>query len=1030
MKHACFACLFLCLTATFLLSQSNPVPSPNQTASVVAPISASQVDPKAQAKILDQYGKLPLSFEANHGQTDGRVRFLSRTSGYTLFLTGDEAVLALSGKTENIRKAEIAGTAHTLQSSMAATKAGGVLRMRLRNANPAAKVTGVDGLAGTSNYFIGNDPAKWRTKVPTYAKVKYEGIYSGIDLVYYGNQRQLEYDFIVAAGADPHRIQFDVLGAKRIHRDGKGELVFKVGEDEIRWHKPLVYQEKNGARQEIAAHYAITDANRVSFEVAKYDAGSPLYIDPLVYSTYLGGSGVDAGIGVAVDSSGNAYVTGYTQSTDFPVTPGAFQTTCNGGNNCANYGDAFVAKLNPTGSALVYSTYLGGSSSDWAGGIAVDSSGNAYVTGYTASTDFPITPGAFQTVCGGACLGNVFVTKLNPTGSALIYSTYLGGSRYDNGTGIAVDSADNAYVIGATCSTDFPTMNPFQPAYGGGDCSIYGYGDAFVSKINATGSALVYSTYLGGSGYDTGTGIAVDSSGNAYVTGSTGSTDFPTMNPLQPSYGGGSYDAFVSKINATGSALVYSTYLGGNGFDQGDGIAVDSSGNAYVTGSTGSTNFPTMNPLQPSYGGGSYDAFVSKINATGSALVYSTYLGGSGFDQGNGIAVDSSGNAYVAGSTQSTDFPTVNPLQPKFGGVNDVFVTKINPTGSSLVYSTYLGGSGLDVGTGIVVDSSGNAYVTGSTGSTNFPTINPLQPANAGGGDTFVAKISQVVTKATTTTTLLSSVNPSVSGKPVTFTATVSSSSGGTPTGKVQFLNGTAVLATVRLTSGSAKYTTLKLPPGSNIMSAVYEGDSKNNGSTSAPVDQFVLAATTTTLKSSANPSVYGQTVVFTAKVTSSVGAPPDGETVTFKQGATVLGTGTLSGGTATFSVSTLAVGTKVITAVYSGDSNLAGSTSKDVNQVISKATTTTTLTSSLNPSKVGQTVTFTATVLSEFSGTPTGSVVFKDGTKTLKTVTLSGGVASYTTSTLTHGTHSITATYNGSTSFIGSSASLIQTVN
>jgi hypothetical protein len=1182
MKRAYFASLFLCLTTTFLLSQSNLIP---------APISVAQSDPKAQAKILDSYGKLPLSFEANHGQTDSRVKFLSRTSGYSLFLTEDEAVLALSGKDAKT-KVKIVGMASKPQSRTALK--GGVLRMKLRNANPAAKVSGVDELSGTSNYFIGNDPAKWRTSVPTYAKVKYDGIYSGIDLVYYGNQRQLEYDFIVAPKADPHRIQFDVRGAERVRREKNGDLVLKMGEDEIRWHKPVVYQEEDGAKQLIAARYAITGTNRVGFKLAKYDASRPLYIDPLIYSTYLGGSNYDQGYGIAVDSLGNAYVTGATESPNFPITSGAFQTACNGGYNCNVDGDAFVTKLNPTGSALVYSTYLGGSGTDQGFGIAVDSSGDVYVTGITNSPDFPLV-NALQPTYGGGPY-DAFVTKLNPTGSALVYSTYLGGSAQDQGQAIAVDSSGNAYVTGMGL-TDFPiTPGAFQTTCCG----------AFVSKLNPAGSALVYSTYLGGSAGATGLGIAVDSSGNAYVTGHTDSTDFPLMNPLQPTYGGGAYDAFVTMLNPAGAALVYSTYLGGSGDDDGYGIAVDSLGNAYVTGQTSSPNFPTTpgafkTTCNPVYNCAQYsDAFVTKFNPAGSALVYSTYLGGSSAEIGFGITVDSSGNAYVTGSTTSIDFPTMNPLQPSNGGGWDAFVTKLNPTGSALLYSTYLGGSGYDYGLGIAVDSAGNAYVTGWTWSTDFPTMNPVQPTFGGGIDAFVSKIgsllsstttiasssnpsvvgqsvtftatvtsqgsgtptgtvtfkygsttlcnavtlsggtaacaysalpvgsdivtatyngstnftsssgtvsqavnqasttltlsssvnpsgldspvtftaaitpqyggqatgtvtfkdgsttlgsgtvsgnaasmttsglamgthsitaiysgdsnftgstsstlSQVVTKATTTTTLASSMNPSVQGKSVTFTATVSSLAG-TPTGKIQYLNGTKVLATLTLTSGSAKYTTSKLSPGSNSITAVYEGDSNNSGSTSAPVNQFVLAATTTTLTSSPNPSAYGQTVVFTATVTSSIGPPPDGETVTFKQGATVLGTGTLSGGTATFSTSTLGVGSHAITAVYGGDSNFAGST-KAVSQVVVKYATTTTLSSSLNPSKYGQAVTLTATVTSA-GPTPTGTVTFKNGSTSLGSVTLVAGVAKVTKSTLPAGTLSITATYNGDT--------------
>jgi len=384
--------------------------------------------------------------------------------------------------------------------------------------------------------------------------------------------------------------------------------------------------------------------------------------------------------------------------------------------------------IDPT---LVYSTYLGGSGFDYGSGIAVDSAGNAYVTGQTYSTDFP-TANPFQAARVGG--PDAFVAKLNAAGSALVYSTYLGGNGDDYGRGIAVDAAGNAYVTGETGSTNFPTANPLQASNAGGNY------DAFVAKLNAAGSALVYSTYLGGSDYDYGYGIAVDAAGNAYVTGETFSTNFPTANPLQASNAGGP-NAFVAKLNAAGSALVYCTYLGGSGGDSGQGIAVDAAGNAYVTGETGS-NFPTANPFQASNAGGP-DAFVARLNATGSALVYSTYLGGNGNDHGSAIAVDAAGNAYVTGETFSTNFPTANPLRASNAGGGDVFVAKLNAAGSALVYCTYLGGSSWDYGTGIAVDAAGNAYVTGLTGSTNFPTANPLQAANAGGNyDAFVAKLN------------------------------------------------------------------------------------------------------------------------------------------------------------------------------------------------------------------------------------------------------------------------------------------------
>jgi hypothetical protein len=752
MKCAYLVCLFSFLTGAFLLSQSSPVSVADQVISLrptaASPGSSSEVDAKFQARIAEGYGKLPLSFEANHGQANARVKFLARTSGYTLFLTEDEAVLSLSGRAkksapkgaQDLDALPVSLKRYPDTHALRATgerMTGGVLRIKLRHANPAAKIAGMDELAGTSNYFIGNDPAKWRTKVPNYAKVKYEGIYSGIDLVYYGNRSygkegQLEYDFIVAPGADPRRIAIDISGAKRIRRDAQGDLVIKVGAGEIRWHKPVVYQDKDGAKQGIAARYAITDSNRVTFELAKYDASRALFIDPVVYSTYLGGSDDDAATGIAVDSAGNAYVTGSTGSTNFPVTPGAFQTTCGNLNSCGN---AFVTKLDPSGSALVYSTYLGGSDDDAATGIAVDSAGNAYVTGSASSTDFPITPGAFQTIYGGGA-SDAFVTIINSTGSALLYSTFLGGSGDDFPSGIAVNSSGNAYITGFTTSTNFPvTPGAFQTV-----CAVCANGDAFIAEMNPNGSALVYSTFLGGSNYSSGNGIALDSAGHAYVAGTTYSTDFPvTPGAFQTTLKGTS-NAFVTKLDPTGSSLVYSTYLVGSGGDYGNGIAVDSSGDAYVTGVTGSYSFPTTHDAFQRIARGEVEAFVTKFNRSGSRLVYSTYLGGSGGDYGNAIAVDSSGNAQVTGETGSSNFPTVDPAETSASGATS-FVSKFNSTGSALLYSTYLGGGG-DRGLGIAVDNTGNAYVTGSTESTAFPTINPVQAANGGLADAFVVKIS------------------------------------------------------------------------------------------------------------------------------------------------------------------------------------------------------------------------------------------------------------------------------------------------
>jgi hypothetical protein len=749
--------LFVVLAGTRMLAQFNPVPFLNQPAVAKdrLPVGLSQTDQAIRRKTVEGYGNLPLSFEANQGQTDAEVRFLSRGSGYTLFLIGDEAVFSMRAS-----KAVPSVAGHHSQREPVEPTTNAAVRMKLVKANPAAKVTGEEELPGKSNYFIGNDAKKWRSNVPTYGKVKYEGIYSGIDLVYYGNQRQLEYDFVVAPGANPRRIQFDVRGAKHISRDKNGDLVIRMTDGEVHWRKPVVYQENDGKRIEIDGNYVIRRGRRVGFELAGYDSKRSLIIDPVLgYSTYLGGSGVDRGNSIEVDSSGNAYVTGSTESTNFPTTPGAFQTTCNGGSNCATDGDAFVTKLNPSGSALVYSTFFGGSNTDVGRGIAVDSSGNAYVTGSTASADFPVTSGAFQTTPGG-----IFVTKLNPSGSALVYSTYLGNSNTDTGQGIAVDGSGNAYITGAAGSGFPTTSGAFQTTCGGG--SLCYYVDAFVTKFNASGSALVYSTYLGGSYADIGNGIALDSSGNAYVTGSTASPDFPiTPGAFQTSCNNkypncvAEGTAFVTEFNALGSALVYSSYLGGSSHESGSGIAVDGSGNAYVTGQTTSSDFPvTPGAAQTACGGSPYDcgygdAFVTEFNPPGSALLYSSYLGGSNYDIGYGIALDSLGNAYVTGYTQSSNFPvTPGAFQATCGGGNtncssfgDAMVTEINPTGTALLYSTYLGGSADDYGSGIAVDSAGDVYVMGSTDSTNFPvTPGAFQVTYRGGVDAFAAKFSSV----------------------------------------------------------------------------------------------------------------------------------------------------------------------------------------------------------------------------------------------------------------------------------------------
>jgi hypothetical protein len=649
-----------------------------------------QPAPAGPPRFAESFGKLPLSFERNVGQADASVSFLSRGPAYAVFLTGNKAVLSLEASGGEVTKTgstvrpgrpdlpALAGLreSHRERPTVASRKssrrpAPTAVHMSLAGANPAATVSGVEELPEKRNYLIGNDPTKWRTNVPTYAKVKYQSVYPGIDLVYYGNPQNLEYDFLVAPGADPSAIAFTFsapspsAGELPLHVDANGDLVMEAGEYEMRLHKPVVYQTgEDSAKHFVDGKYILTSDGQVTFSLAAYDRGKLLVIDPVLsYSTYLGGSSLEtsttsSGI-VAVDASGHAHVTGLTMSTDFP-TVSPLQGELGGGSRV----DAYVAKLTPDGSALIYATYLGGSGLEFGLGIAVDASGHAYVTGVTASNDFP-TARPLQAVRGGP--SDAFVAKLTPDGSALVYSTYLGGSKDDKGFGIGIDATGSAYVTGLTASIDFPTSNPLQAAYGGG---LY---DAFVAKLTGDGSALAYSTYIGGGGSDGGGGIAVDTAGSAYVTGDTDSTNFPTASPLQ-AYGGNT-DAFVAKLTQDGSAFVYATYLGGTSRDSGEGIAVDGAGHIYVSGITSSTDFPTASPLQ-AYGGNT-DAFVAKLAQDGSAFVYATYLGGTSSDNGYGIAIDASDNAYVSGITSSADFPTANPLQAVLSGGADAFVAKI-----------------------------------------------------------------------------------------------------------------------------------------------------------------------------------------------------------------------------------------------------------------------------------------------------------------------------------------------------------------
>jgi hypothetical protein len=718
------------------------------------------------AKSAENYGKLPLAFEANHGQADPSVKFLSRGSGYSLFLTDSEAVLALGTadcKANADGHGSLPGRCVTTQDSV---------RMRLDGAQDSniAKATGEAELLGKVNYFIGNDPAQWRTGLPTYARVRLSRVYSGIDLVYYGRQGQLEYDFVVAPGANAAAIRLSFAGEKNLRIAANGDLVLQGEHGSATFHRPVVYQEKDGRRQPVAGSFQLAANNSVGFSLGNYDHKRALIIDPiLVYSTYLGGSGNvstfgDQGNAIAVDAAGEAYVVGTAHSVDFPVTAGAYQST-NKPANSQRY-TVFATKMNAAGTALLFSTYLGGSYADLGFGIALDSSGNAYITGTTYSSDFPVTCGAFQTVFPGTTSNapTAFVAKLNQSGTGLVYSTFLGGSgnkstsfiRGDTAQAIAVKGG-NAYVTGYTSSADFPvTAGVFQDTFNG----TVNYSNAFVTELNGNGTHLVYSTYLGGQGSngpgDVGNAIALDAGGDAFVAGITTSPDFPvTSGSAEPvaSFGGLSI-GFVTKLNSTGTAQVYSTFLGGSQGGSVQAIVVDGSGNAYVAGNTNSPDFPTTSPvLEPatSWAGGD-TGFVTKINQDGSAWIYSTYLEGLGTSV-FGLAVDSSGAAYVTGSAPATNtgtfgnfMTTPDALATPSSTTKSAFVVKLDPSATVLNYATLFGGSSTDGGIALALDASGNAYVTGFAESTDFPvTSGAYQATNkaaSAGRNAFIGKFA------------------------------------------------------------------------------------------------------------------------------------------------------------------------------------------------------------------------------------------------------------------------------------------------
>jgi hypothetical protein len=787
------------LAGTGTAGSSSLLMIPSEVAAVLRQSNARSVTgagkSSVQANVRERQrpARHALYFEPNVGQLAADVEFLSRAGEGDLALNKSGLELRLAPRPPRGSaprpQADQRGHDDPRSARVTSARAGPrdpvTVNMTLVGANAAVRASGREELPGKSNYFIGNDPSRWRTNVPTYAQVRLEHVYPGIDLVYYGNQNRLEYDFVVAPHANPNSIALKFQGQTPLHFDSRsGDLVLATRAGDVRFHKPVVYQPSLPRSSLVSRHLSLVDChyrlvgNRLTFKVGAYDKTKPLIIDPIMsFSTYLAGSVEDAGNAIAVDASGNVYVAGSTLSPDFPLTSGAFKKNCGSPSNaCVDFEsqpDAFASKLSPDGS-LIYSTFLGGGGADVAKAIALDSSGNAYVTGSTLSADFPVTQGAFQTTCPGTTgsCGGGFVTKLNPSGSALVYSTYLGGispAGPDQSLAIGVDASGDAFVGGLAMTLDFPTTpGAFQTTVTPAPLGP-GNGHGFLTKLNPVGTSLVFSTYLGGSNTDQVNGLAVDSSGDVYVAGQTNSLDFPTTpgafqtGSYHHTYGG---ESFISKLSPSGSIL-YATYFSGPGFGNGSGtqaraIAVDSTGAPYVAGSTldALPTTPGSYETVPFYVG---SAFLTKLHPAGCGLLYSTFVGYNlqGF-QGfgaNGIALDSSNDVYLTGNADLTIGPglsaptLVNGLQPPLsapsGGSSTVLLSELNPTGSEILFSSFLGGSGGNTSGGIAVDPAGNIYVTGATNAPDFPMANALQPTCPAcefdkpvGTGVFVTKIS------------------------------------------------------------------------------------------------------------------------------------------------------------------------------------------------------------------------------------------------------------------------------------------------
>jgi uncharacterized repeat protein (TIGR01451 family) len=899
-------------------------------ATPVAALSGSEARTDSQ---LPEASALPLAFIPNRGQTDSQVQFQANSPGGTLFFTRDEIVIATTPTKDNVPPLVLRET--DAPATVQRDSAISVTRLQFVGANPSTLVAGLEPLPGVANFILGNNPAKWQTNLPTYAGIVYRNLYPGIDLRYDGSGGQIKGTYLVAPGADPGAIRWRYEGASNLKLDATtGDLLITVPSAHpghparLTELAPISWQAIRGQRVPVATRYVLNSDGSVSFALPQgYNRTQPLTLDPtLIYSTYLGGWAEDNADAVGIDASGNMYVTGLTFSITFPT-----QDPLQGSN--AGGADVFVTKLDASGSALIYSTYLGGTGlTDYGLGMAVDSAGNAYVTGLTDSSDFPTAGTPYQNTFGGGY--DMFLAKLNPTGTALLYSTFLGGAGFDFGLDIAVAPAGGVAYVAGRADSGFPVAGtPYQPVFGGGAS------DAFVARLSTTltGTAsLPYSTFVGGTGEDRAVGLAIDpATSAAYLTGRTASTDFPLAGSPFQNQNGGAFDAFVSQLNTaiTGTAaLVYSTYLGGGGDDRGLSIARDNAGHVYASGQTLSTNFPTSAGAFDATCGTDgncdfdgtqsfLDAFVARIDpaAAGPASrLYSTYLGGNRRDVGLDIAVHpTSGEAYLTGYTNSTNFPTQDAFQytcgwgcgqvfsdPLTEGFTDAFLTRLNPTGTGLGFSSYLGGSSADYGFGILLDAATNVlYIAGESYSTDYPLLNPYQSFNAGNYDVTLTRFDNAATtSANLSVTKSDAPDPVLAGNMLTYTLSINNAGPNTATGvrltdslpgnnTVFFDNATASQGSCfwanavacnlgDLASGATSQVTITVNVGATVTATVLTNTASVASNVVDPNGANNTATVTTTVNRSADlvvtksdspdPVAAGQALTYTIEVTNT----------------------------------------------------------------------------------------------------------------------------------------------------------------